>query len=148
MSELIVWKNQEMSKLRRDLDRLINRCWDDLGMNLFLGEVTQDISVEIFETKDALTVRAELLDTNPKDLDISLSQDKLIIKGRRHEEIVRDGSYYNRVERRLASFSQSIPLPFRVRVEDIRATFKQGVLDIVLPKWRPKKTRFIKIEVI
>ena len=53
MSQLIVWKNQEMSKLRRDLDRLINRCWDDLGMNLFLGEVTQDISVEIFETKDA-----------------------------------------------------------------------------------------------
>ncbi|MEE9420386.1 MAG: hypothetical protein V3W43_12955, partial [Desulfatiglandaceae bacterium] len=60
MSELIVWKNQEIRKLRRDLDRLIDRCWADLGVSLFLCRVTEDISVETFETKDALIVKAEL----------------------------------------------------------------------------------------
>jgi HSP20 family protein len=146
MLELIVWKNQEIRKLRRDLDRLIDRCWADLGVSLFLCRVTEDISVETFETKDALIVKAELHGMDPKDLDISLSQDTLTIKGEKQIEIVQDGGYYSRVERRLASFSRSIPLPFRVKVEGIKATFKQGVLEIVLPKWRPKKAHFIKIE--
>ena len=147
MSELILWKNQEMSKLRRDLDCLINRCWADLGMSLFLGKVSQGISADMFETEDALIVKAELHGIDPQDLDISLTEDNLTIKGKRREEIVQDGSYYNRVQRRLASFSRNIPLPFKVKVEDVKATFKKGLLEIVMPKWSPKKTRFIKIEI-
>jgi HSP20 family protein len=148
MSELIVWKNQAMSKLRKDLDHLINRCWDDLGASLFVGNVAADISVEAFETKDALIVKAELPDLDRKDLDISLSQDKLTIKGKRRVKIVREGSYYNTVERLRASFSRTVRIPFRVRIEGIEATFRQGVLEVVLPKWRPRKAHFIKIEIM
>ncbi len=147
MSELILWKNQEMSKLRKDLDNLINRCWADLGVNLFLGKVSEGISVDTIETKDALIVKAKLPDIDPKDLDISLSEESLKIKGTKQEQIVQDGSYYNRVERRLASFSRSIPLPFKVKVQDVKATLKQGVLEIVLPKSRPRRARFVKIEI-
>lgn len=147
MSQLILWKNQEMTKLRRDLDRLINRCWAELGVNLFLGRVSEGITVETFETKDAFIVKVELGNIHPNDVDISLSEDRLTIRGKRQEEVVQDSSYYNRVERRLASFSRSIQLPFKVRTEEVKATLKEGVLEIVLPRWRPKKARVIKIEV-
>jgi HSP20 family protein len=147
MSELILWKNQEISKLRDDLDRLINRCWADLGVDLFLNRVSEGISVDTFETKDALIVKAKLQDMDPKDLDISLSEDTLTIRGKRQEQVVQDGSYYNRVERRLASFSRTIPLPFKVKAQDVKATYKEGFLEIVLPRSRPKRVRLIKIEI-
>ena len=98
--------------------------------------------------RPAFACPMELPDMDPKDLDISLSQDKLTIKGKRHVKIVRDGSYYNTVERLRASFSRTVRIPFRVRVEGIEATFRQGVLEVVLPKWRPRKTHFIKIEIV
>ena len=77
MSELMLWKNEEMNKLRRDIERLFDRCWSDFGMGRFLGEVSEGFSVQIKETEEALVVKAFLEGVNPENLDVSITNDIL-----------------------------------------------------------------------
>ena len=56
MSELILWKEEEINKLKRDIDRLFDRCWSDFGVCRFLGEVSEGFSIKLTETEDNLVV--------------------------------------------------------------------------------------------
>ena len=146
MAELTTWKDQEMSKLKRDVDHLFKRFWSDFGANLFVCEIAQEPSVDIIETPDTLVARAELHDTNPEELDISVTADTLILKREKCEETVEDSDYFSRVQRTSSFFSRTILLPKKVMVEGIRASYKEGVLEIVMPKAKPEKPRVIKVE--
>jgi len=146
MSELILWKNREMDKLRRDMDRLFNRFWPDIGADLFLGEVSASISIDTVSTDNAFIIKASLPGIDPESLKISVAEDKLTIKGCRREEAVGEGGYYQKVERRLRSFSRTVIIPFRVNIDKIKATFNNGILNVVVPKWSPKKAHYIRIE--
>ncbi|MBC8418353.1 MAG: Hsp20/alpha crystallin family protein [Pseudomonadota bacterium] len=146
MSELIPWMGKEMNKMRRDIDRLFNRCWADIGADLFMKDVSGGISIETLMTEEAFMITAVLPGINPESLDISVTDDKLTIKGSKKEVSVEGTGYYQRVERKLSSFSRTIPLPFRARIDEIKATLNRGRLSIVVPKWKPQKARCIKIE--
>jgi HSP20 family protein len=146
MSELILWKNQEMSKLRRDMDRLFSRLWSDFGM----GEFPDDMSegpIEISETDDAVRVKAVLKGIKPEDLDISVVRNRLTIKGKKSEETIEKGNHYQKIEKSYGSFSRSVILPPSVNIEKIKATFQKDTLDIVIPKRESEKLQGIKIEV-
>jgi HSP20 family protein len=147
MSELILWKDQEMRKLRRDMDRLFSRCWSDLGVDLFLEECSGAPSIDMTETEDALIVRATLKGVKPENLDITLSGDTLIISGKRSEESVDDTGFYPRVERRLSSFQRTLSLPCKVEVDDIEASFKEDHLKIILPKLKSKPVHGIRVKI-
>ena len=148
MSELMLWKNEEMNKLRRDIDRLFDRCWSDFGVGRFLGEVSEGFSVQIKETDDTLIVKALLEGVNPENLDVSITNDILLtIKGEKSVRTAEEDGYYHSVKRRFTSFSRTFRLPCRVRVGEIKATFRKGVLNIMMPKWKPQKARGIKIEI-
>lgn len=146
MTKLTLWKNQEMNKLRKDIDHLFARLWSSFSTSVFPGETTGAPFINLSETEDALTVEAELPGINPEDLDISVINDILTIRGEKFEEAVEDRGYYHRVERRFGSFSRAIRLPCSVNVEEIKATYKKGVLNIFMPKCKPEKTHSIKIE--
>lgn len=148
MSELIPWMDKEINKMRRDMERLFNQCWPDIGADLFLEDVSGGISFETILTEDSFTIRAVLPGIDPKSLDISVTDDKLTVKGCKKEESVEGSGYYQRVERKLSSFSRTIPLPFRTRIREIKATLNKGILKIVVPKWKPQKVRYIEIETI
>ncbi|MBW2615513.1 MAG: Hsp20/alpha crystallin family protein [Deltaproteobacteria bacterium] len=148
MSGLILWKDQEMSKLRRDIDRLFDRCRSDFGVCRFLGEVSEGFSIKLTESEDTLIVRAELEGVNPENLDVSITHDTLLtIKGEKRVETVEDGGYYHRVKRSFRSFSRTFRLPCRVRVGETKATYKKGILKVVMPKWKPQRPRCIKVEI-
>lgn len=147
MAELTTWKDQEMSKLKREIDHLFKRFWSDFGANLFVCKIAEEPSVDIVETPDALVARAELHDINPEELDISVTDDTLILKREKSEEDVGDSIYSNRVQRTSGFFSLTVRLPKKVMVEGIRASYKEGVLEIVMPKAKPEKPRLIKVEV-
>jgi len=148
MSELILWKDREIDKLRRDIDRLFDRCRSDFGTSCFLGDVSDDFPIKITETKEILIVRAALEGVNPEDLDVSVTNDTLLtIRGEKREKSVEGSGYYRRVERRFRSFSRTLRLPCRVKVGEIKATYKDGILNILMPKWAPEKARGIKITV-
>ncbi|MEA2039183.1 MAG: Hsp20/alpha crystallin family protein [Thermodesulfobacteriota bacterium] len=147
MAELTTWKDKEMSKLKRDIDHLFKSFWSDFGANLFVCKIAQEPLIDIIETPDTLVVKAELHDTNPEELDISVTADTLILKREKSEETVEDSTYFSRVQRRSGFFSRTIRLPKKVMVEGIRASYKEGVLEIVMPKAKPEKPRVIKVEV-
>ena len=148
MSELIPWMDKEINKMRRDMERLFNRFWPDIGAELFLEDVSGGISLETVLTEDTFMIRAVLPGIDPKSLDISVTDDKLTIKGSKKEESVEESGYYQRIERKLSSFSRTIPLPFHARIREIKATLNKGILNIVVPKWKPQKARYIKIETV
>jgi HSP20 family protein len=148
MSELILWKDEEMSKLRRDIDRLFDRCWSEFGVCRFLGEVSEGFSIQLTETEESLIFRVELKGVNPENLDVSITNDAfLTIKGEKSVATVEEGGYYHSVKRRFRSFSRTFRLPCRVRVGEIKATYKKERLKIVMPKWKPLRPRCIKVEI-
>ncbi len=148
MSELIPWMDKEISKMRREMECLFNQCWPDIGADLFLEDISGGISLETVLTKDTFMIRAVLSGIDPKSLGISVTDDKLTIKGSKREVSVEGSGYYQRIERKLSSFSRTIPLPFHARIREIKATLNRGILNIVVPKWKPQKARYIEIETI
>ena len=111
MSELIPWMDKEINKMRRDMDRLFNRCWPDIGAELFLEDVSGGISLETILTEDTFLIKAVLPGIDPKSLDITVTDDKLTIKGSKKETSVKESGYYKRVERKLSCFFPHHPPP-------------------------------------
>jgi len=147
MPGLIIWKNQEINKLRRDMDRLFSRLWDDFGMP-HLQRPSRDIpSIDLYETEEDLILKAEIPGLNPEDLDVSITNDILTIKGEMKEEFAQERENYHRMERRYESFSRSIQLPSRVMIEDVEATYREGVVTIIMPKCKPEITKKVKIKI-
>jgi len=147
MAGLIIWKNQEIDKMRRDIDRLFARMWDDFGMPIFPKAVREIPHIDVSETGDSLIIKAEIPGVNPEDMEILIRDDILTIKGEMRQELTKENENYHRMERRYGSFSRSLQLPCRIMAENVKATYKKGVLNIALPKCKPDAARKVKITV-
>jgi HSP20 family protein len=90
--------------------------------------------VDIYETDDALVLKAELPGFSKDDINIELKDNTLVIKGeRKREEEVKEGGYH-RTERVYGAFQRSFMLPTTVDQEKVKAGYKDGVLELRLPK--------------
>jgi len=102
--------------------------------------------VDVIERDDAIVVRAELPGVDKKDLDVSLTESTVTIKGStRHEEKEEKGDYY-RSEISSGSFSRTLALPNNVDAENAKAKMKDGVLELTLPKKEASKRRSVEVE--
>ena len=147
MSELVLWKDQEMRRLRKDMDRLFTRVRNCYGAPAWPGGSLEGLCIDLLEREDTLTVKVEIPGIDPGDLEISVTHDRLTISGEKCEERSDKGRYSYRVERRFGSFSRTIRLPCLVEIEDVEATYKKGVLDITMPKSKPEKKNQVRIQV-
>ncbi len=103
-------------------------------------------NVDVIDRDEEVVVRAELPGVDKKDLDVSLSENTVTIKGStQREEKEEQGDYYRR-EISQASFARTVTLPAEVDGERAKATFKDGVLELVLPKREKAKRQSIKVE--
>lgn len=102
--------------------------------------------VEVFERGESLVVRAELPGLSRDDVDVEVDDDALIIRGERHSDVEDEQEGYYRSERSYGSFYRAIPLPDNVDANQCNATFKDGVLEVTLPKPR-EQSRAQKIAV-
>ena len=151
--ELQVWKPfreltpfREFERVRRQMDRL----WDSfLGGGLARrGEEGEWLpSLDVAETKNELVVKAEVPGMDAKDIDISLSDGMLTIKGEKKQEKEEKEADYHLVERSYGAFTRSIQLPSEVQSDKISASYKNGILKITLPKSEEAKKKEIKIKV-
>jgi HSP20 family protein len=91
-------------------------------------------SVDVAETDKEITVSADLPGMDEKDIEVSLSKDRLVIKGEKKEEKEEKKKDYYRKERRFGSVYREISLPCEVVTDKAAAEFKKGVLTITLPK--------------
>lgn len=124
-----------LSLLHREMNKLFDSFSHGFGMEPFeprLGIFNPSINV-IDEDKE-MRVTAELPGMDEKDIDVSLSQDALTIKGEKNQEKEDKGKNYYRMERSYGSFSRSIPLPVEIDSNKAKAQFKKGILTVTLPK--------------
>ncbi|MEJ2718711.1 MAG: Hsp20/alpha crystallin family protein [Deltaproteobacteria bacterium] len=155
MFDLIPWRRREIDRARersaadlwREMDNLFERFFGEAGRSEVAPGRTFAPAFDISETDDELVVRAELPGIDPKEVDINLTGDRLTIKGEKKEKKEERGESYHRVERSFGSFSRSFQLPCEVKEEDIKAVYKNGVLDLRLPKADNVKRKTFKIEV-
>jgi len=144
MPGLILWKNEEISKFKRDMDRLFSRMWDDFGIHLTPSSMGGIPSLSLSETENHLVIEAEIPGVDPADLDVSMSDDLLTIKGKLQEDQFQEEGG---AEERYGYFSRTFRLPCRICVDEVDATFQEGVLRIVLPKCRQEPPRLIRIKI-
>lgn len=102
-------------------------------------------SVNIRETEQAFFVEAELPGLTKKDIDITLENNILKLSGERRFEKDTTEESYHRVERSYGTFLRTFSLPSQVNAESVKATFKDGVLTIEVPKAEEAKPRKIAI---
>lgn len=103
--------------------------------------------VDIAETADALLIKAEIPGIKPEEIDIQITGDTLTIKGERKQEKEEKGKNYHRIERSYGSFHRSFSLGIPVKEKEVKATYKDGILEINIPKAEEAKPRQIKIKV-
>jgi HSP20 family protein len=102
--------------------------------------------VDVIDRDDELVVRAEVPGIDKDDLDVSVSDNTVTIKGEtRHEEKQEKGDYY-RCEISRGAFARTVPLPSDVDTDKVKSSFKDGVLELTLPKIAKAKRRTIKID--
>jgi len=129
--------------LHRHWDELFDEFFRDVEETLGLPALRQWSGareglaaprVDLSETEDEYMVNADLPGLEEKDVEVTLDNDALAIKGQRQEEHEEKKRDYHLMERSYGEFRRSIPLPHGVDTEKVKASFKNGVLRVHLPK--------------
>jgi len=103
------------------------------------------LTIDVYQTDEDVVIKSTIAGVNPEDLDVSINNDMITIRGERkfEEEVGEENFYYQ--ECYWGSFSRSVVLPVDVIAEKIEASLKNGILTIRLPKADTNKTKKIKV---
>lgn len=102
--------------------------------------------VDVIDRGNEVLVRAELPGVDKQDLDVSLSENTITIKASSSHEREEEQGDYHRREISRGSFARTIPLPAMVVGDEAKASFKDGILEMTLPKIEQSKRRRIEIQ--
>jgi HSP20 family protein len=130
--------------LRKEMDRLFDRLWDGEDMPTVGAWAPK---LDLSETKDNLCIRAEVPGIEAKDIRLTLQNGVLTLQGEKRQEIEEKDERFYRTERVYGSFARSLRLPANVDTTKVSATFKNGVLMVVLPKAAEARGTAIPIKV-
>lgn len=112
----------------------------------FTGEGEGQIAIDVYQTPDHIVVESPIAGVSPEDLDISISNESVTIKGvRRHTDRVKNEDYFYQ-ECYWGKFSRAVILPQEINAEEADAQIKNGVLVITLPKLRRAKAKKLKVK--
>ncbi|MHB8896441.1 MAG: Hsp20/alpha crystallin family protein [Candidatus Geothermincolia bacterium] len=134
---------------QEDLNRMFRIGWlrDPGTEDSLAGGGQWSPAVDIYEAGDSLVVEAELPGIDPKDIDVTVDDGVLTVKGeRRHESEVKEESYH-RIERAYGLFQRSVRLPAEAEPDKIKASYDSGVLKITVPKAEPKKPKAVPVTI-
>ncbi len=120
-----------------NLERMMPRA--PLGMRM--------PAVDLFEEPEAVVVKAELPGMAKEEIEITLTDHTLMLKGEKKREEQTKEKDYTVMERSYGSFVRAIGLPCEVKAEQVKATFKDGVLEVRMPKSEEAKRRSVTVKV-
>ena len=131
----------ELSGVTNRLNRLFGRddLWDGHTPS---GGVDWAPAVDILETDNEITIKAELPGVEPKDVFISLDNNVLTLKGERQTEKEVNRENYHRMECSCGSFSRSFAIPGTIDGDKVTADFRNGLLMITLPEFLRRRAHF------
>jgi HSP20 family protein len=103
--------------------------------------------VDIYETKEALFLIADMPGVDEKEIEVTVSDNVVTIKGEKKEEKEDKGKNYYYMERSYGSFNREIPLSAETESDKAEASFKNGVLNITIPKSQTAKAKATKVPI-
>ncbi|MDJ0679991.1 MAG: Hsp20/alpha crystallin family protein [Xenococcaceae cyanobacterium MO_167.B52] len=134
----------EMSSLQRQLNRLFDDALttDSWGEE---GNLSKIPAAELSQTEQDLHLKLEVPGMEAKDLDIQVMADRVSISGERKSETKSETDGTTRSEFRYGKFSRVIPLPVKINNTKVTAEYKDGILNLTLPKVEEEKNKVVKI---
>lgn len=145
--ELVRWRPRRyVPAVPYDIDRAFDRLMRGWVNPVSDPSFDWDPSVDVSESDDEIIVKIEIPGVSDEDVDISVDDNHLIISGEKRQEVEEKGRSYCCVERSYGSFRRSLALPSGAKVDSIKASPRDGVLSIVIPKSDDRKSRKIEIE--
>lgn len=136
---------RDLERMREEFDRLIERFDGD-----WLGRFEANRMhphVESFIEEGKLTVRAEVPGIDPKDVEVDLVGNVLTIKGKREEKFEEKKRHFLRREMTYGSFERSMELPEGVKADQIKAAYRDGVLELTMPLPKELEHKEVKIPI-
>lgn len=133
----------EMNALQRSFNRLFDDMLAPEGSDF--GNLSKVPAAELSETDDAVNLKLEVPGMSAKDLDIQVTEDAVSIRGERKEETTTEENGTKRSEFRYGKFERVIPLPARIQNTDVKADYKDGILNLHLPKAQEEKNKVVKV---
>jgi HSP20 family protein len=146
---LIRWQPlREIDELQQEM----NRFFDVLVPKESIGNGERSLlnfvpSAELIDTPEAVNLKLEVQGIDPKDIDIEVTADSVSIRGERKSESTIEEKGVTRTEFRYGKFHRVIPLPVRIKNTDVKATYKDGILSLALPKVEEEQNRVVKVAI-
>ena len=131
---------QDMDRLQKEMNRLFE------NYNPVRRDAPGYPAMNVWASEDGLLVTAEVPGVRSEDIDINVIGDTLTLSGSRQPDEAGEDMRFHRQERGYGKFSRTLQLPFPVKVDGIDATFKNGVLNIHLPRTEADKPRRISVK--
>lgn len=145
---LIRWEPfREVESLQKEMNRLLDRIVPtDVGNGEKMG-LSFIPAAEITETPEAVQLKLEIPGMEAKDLNVEVTADSLTVNGERKSEIKTEEEGFTRTEFRYGKFHRVIPLPVRVDNNNVTAEYKDGILNLTLPKAEEEKNKVVKVSI-
>ena len=153
---LIPWRPREdwwdpftdLEKIQMQMNQLFNTSLArEGGRDAGLLDGAWNPAVDIYDSKESILVKADIPGLSKDDIEVTVHGDTLVIKGeKKHEKEVKEKDYV-RTERFYGNFQRAIRLPAEVETNKVDATYKNGVLELVLPKSEKAKPKQIKLDI-
>lgn len=141
---LVRWNPwQEMNTLQRHIDRLFE---DSFASNSVVnGNIAKMPAAEISETEDAVYLKLEVPGMEAKDLDVQVTEAAVYVSGDRKSETKQEENGKTRSEFYYGKFQRVLPLPARIQNTNVTAEYKDGILNLTLPKTTAEKNKVVKV---
>jgi len=142
--------NSPISKIKENGDVMENRDFFQSVLEETVGEDWMEeaegqLAVDIYQTKDELIIKAPIAGVKPEDIDITITDDVVTVKGHRSDTKEVESEHYFAQECYWGAFSRSVILPVSTVADKAQASFKNGILSIRIPKADQAKVRKIQI---
>ncbi len=146
MATMVRWEPfRELATLQNDMGRLMSSFLGQGQVNGENGERSWMPAVDVWETDDELVYAFDLPGISEEEISVEYDEGALTVSGRRERVEQTEGDRFYRYERRFGSFSRTVGLPPSVDEDAIRADYRDGVLEIHVPKPEAPKPRRIQI---
>jgi HSP20 family protein len=137
---------KEISSLREEIDRLFDTFFGR-QTSVVSGEGFWVPAVDVEETESEYIVKAELPGLKKEDIKISITDDTLTVSGERKMQKEEKGKTYHRIEMNYGKFERTIRFPSEVLPDKAKASYKDGILSITIPKSEKAKAKELEIQI-
>ena len=141
--------NQELEEEVEEDDAVeeeeVNKAQPAATSEDWLSEYEGQLTIDMYQTKDNVIIKSTIAGVKPEDIDVTIANDMVTIRGERKRDFEASSEDYFYQECYWGSFSRSVVLPVDVDIENVEADLKDGILTVILPKAAKAKAKKIRV---